>query len=125
MADNDKKYVPTSILDTYPHRAMRYAVLAPLVGSADYIEHDIPKMLALLRQQWTARISAMANEAKWKPAMGKGHYYLRNCPPFGVKTDDTFRRPRIRVEPVLKFGMGLLRNLRLEENRGRWGSEKG
>ena len=59
-ADNDKKYVPTSILDTYPHRAMRYAVLAPLVGSADYIEHDIPKMLALLRQQWTAALLVVA-----------------------------------------------------------------
>ena len=95
MAD-DKKYVPTAILDTYPHRAMRYAVLAPLVGSADYIKHDIPKMLSLLRNQWSARISAMAKEAQWKPAMGKGHYYLRNCPPFGVKTDDTFRRCKQR-----------------------------
>lgn len=87
----DYNYKIQQIVDGYPARAMRGAVLGSLLSSLEFKEHKIRRMMANVRKQWHARLVTL-RKAKWEPILdGTDYQYMRNCPPFGVKTKSVAR----------------------------------
>lgn len=87
---SDYKFPVHAVRNAYRYRAMRAAVFFPVFGH-DWFTHDVVDLLDDLRRRWKKRLRSLA-KAGWQPtSSGKSllkvqYQYLRNCPPFGVKT---------------------------------------
>lgn len=89
---NDYKYQVEEVRTAFRYCACRNAVLYPLVRSGE----GIPMAMTRLRDLWHARTSVM-RDTHWPQVRDPlGLQYARNCPPFGVLTDDTGRCCQIR-----------------------------
>lgn len=83
----------------YPQRAMRDAVLGALFSPEIYQHTPQPLLLERLRGKWYTRLSQLRQKQWPAVASDMAWQYLRNCPPFGVATDQVARCCRHRFCP--------------------------
>ena len=95
IADKDLKFKCTQLRNGSRFKAMRAAVLTPILNNVEWLK-SLPESayagLSTVRQAWKRRLYDL-QEANWfpvaKPDPDVSKYqmsYLRNCPPFGVLT---------------------------------------
>ncbi len=88
-------YEVKDICGAYRYRAMHYAVFTPICGRKwlKHGRHGVCMCVKQLRKAWNVRLKEL-QAAEWMPLdTRRAHTYMRNCPPFGVRTDRMDTRP--------------------------------
>lgn len=95
-ASTTRAFEVTKVRRACRHVACRGAVFNSIFAR-DWMPLGVPETLTRLRRLWHARLSELEH-AGWKRVQSRlSMQYMRNCPPFGVFTEDTTRVCRLPI----------------------------
>jgi len=91
-----KAFEVTKVRWACRYMACRGAVLTRIFGK-DWPSYGVPEAMGRLRRMWHKKLMLL-EQAGWSRLKSRlNMQYMRNCPPFGVTTDDKSRRCDVQL----------------------------